>query len=231
MNSLKMNRFEDFVIDQPYQKNGSDLACISAASPNGNHSGDWESHYLETFKTNIREYLRKKQNGRCAYCRLRIHDNEAQAEIEHIVPKQKKAEWMYDTFNLCLSCKSCNTKKGYQKEIIEDNEVTQLPRDSSSYLIIHPYLDQYSQHIELVEEVLYKGLTDKGRYTIELCKLNRFELAAARAEGVIEHDSTLYSKWMLLLVNEENQRLIDNVDKLIKRISELIDEYKELHAS
>ena len=224
-----MNKLEDFIIDAPYQKTEEDRACIAAVSPRVNRKEDWEDKCLNEFKSNLRDYLWDKQNGRCAYCRIRIHDSEASPEIEHIVPKDKKADWMYEPFNLCLSCKMCNTKKGHTKRIVVDESVTQLPMDSDSYLLIHPYLDRYSEHIELVEDVLYKGLTEKGRYTIDLCKLNRFQLAAARADEKIRQESSAYAKLMLTLVNVEHKTLVDNIDKFIKRIKECIDEYKEIN--
>ena len=223
-----MNRLEDFIIDTPYQKTDDDRACIAAVSPGENRAEDWKDRRLNGFKSSLREYLSVKQHSRCAYCRLRIHDNEASPEIEHIVPKDKKADWMYEPFNLCLSCKMCNTKKGHTKQIVVDESVTQLPTDATSYLLIHPYLDRYSEHIELVEDVLYKGVTEKGKYTIELCKLNRFELAATRADEKIRHKSSAYTKLMLTLVNVEHKTLVDNIDKFIKRIKECIDEYKEI---
>lgn len=224
-----MNKFEDFVIDSPYQNTESDKEGIAKASPNGNHKEDWASNHLDDYKKHLRDYLREKQHSRCAYCRLRIHENEATAEIEHIVPKDKKPEWMYDAFNLCLSCKLCNTKKGHVKKIIVDDNVVSLPKDSKSYLLIHPYLDHYSEHIEFVEKVLYKGLTEKGRYTIKLCNLNRYELAVERADQAIIHDASSYGGLMLALVDENHKILVDKVDRLMEGIRKRIKEYKELN--
>lgn len=222
-----MEKIEDFIINEPYQKTHEDERDISKASPHGYHKEDWTSSHLDGFKNRLRDHLREQQHRRCAYCRLRIHENEATAEIDHIVPKDKKPLWMYDTFNLCLSCKLCNTKKGHSKKIVENDNMTSVPQNSDAYLIVHPYLDQYSEHIELVDDMLYKGVSDKGKYTIELCGLNRYQLAEARAEQIIIHDSSRYVKLMLALVDDDHRILVDNIDKLIENIKKIIKEYRE----
>lgn len=228
---MSMNQIEDFIIDEPYQKTSEDNDCISKASPHACHKKDWTSPHLDGFKNNLREYLRQQQHRRCAYCRLRFHETEATAEIEHIVPKDKKPDWMYETFNLCLSCKMCNTKKGHTKPIIRDESAHYLPKLSDDYLIVHPYLDKYSQHIELVDDILYKGVTEKGKYTIKVCELNRFMLAAERVEQKIIHDAKFYIKFMLAMVDDNHRILVDNIEKFIEYIKERIEEYKEQNST
>lgn len=153
----------------------------------------------------------------------------ATSEIEHIVPKSKRPQWMYEPFNLCLSCKLCNGIKGYKKRILEDRaaNASSLPRLSDDYKLIHPYLDRYSEHIELVDGVLYRGKSEKGKYTIWLCGLDRYQVAAERADTLISRNVNYYVRIMLLISNPDYAQYVKNIDALKKSIEKMIEEYME----
>ena len=133
---------------------------------------------------------------------------------------------MYEPFNLCLSCKLCNTKKGHVKKTLVDEAVDVLPRDSASYKMIHPHLDRYSENIEFVGDVLYRGISDKGKYTISLCELNRYEVAAARAMELIKQSVIDETKIILLLTEKGNEALVDDMNVFLEDIKERIRVYK-----
>lgn len=220
-----MKDLEDFVIAAPYTKTVEDNALIKQASPKDNHSSDWENPCLDEFKQRARDYYRKKQNRRCAYCRTVIRTSQASPEIEHIIPKSDKPAWMYEPFNLCLSCKMCNTKKS-TKKVLKDKTVVSLPKDSDSYKLVHPHIDRYSDHINIIDDILYEGLTKKGKETIRICELNRYELAADRAEDKIKEGKTIDEKALLSLVNHKGKHLINVMEKFEERIHEICAEYK-----
>jgi uncharacterized protein (TIGR02646 family) len=225
-----MNEFEDFIIDSPYELTDSDKLAICQASPDCISYKDWEKTCLADFKKRIRTYYQQKQHRRCAYCRTKVRESQASAEVEHIVPKSKKEKWMYETFNMCYSCKLCNTEKGYKKRILSNEDVTSLPQKSGDYLLIHPHIDKYSDHIEIVDNVLYKGITNKGKKTISICGLNRYDLAAERAEDVIRLNGSKVEGYLLSLVDaDRNRDLVDVVFRYKERIHEICDEYKALH--
>lgn len=222
-----MDAFEDFIIDTPYSLTEDDKMAINKASPDQKDGEHWKKDCLDDFKKRFRKYMLRKQHYRCAYCRLEIHDNEANAEIEHIVPKNLKPDWMYEPFNLCLSCKLCNTKKGHTKKILIDEEIKVLPKEKDAYLLVHPHLSRYSEHIELIDGIIYQGKTKEGLYTIWLCELDRYEVAAARAMKLIEHDHGMnrYTRILLMMQDENNKKLINNVDAFIERINDRIGEF------
>ena len=220
-----MKDLEDFVIAAPYTKTVEDNALIKQASPKGNHSSDWENPCLDEFKQRARDYYRKKQNRRCAYCRTVIRTSQASPEIEHIIPKSDKPAWMYEPFNLCLSCKMCNTKKS-TKKVLKDKTVVSLPKDSDSYKLVHPHIDRYSDHINIIDDILYEGLTKKGKETIRVCELNRYELAADRAEDKIKEGKPIDEKALLSLGNHKGKPLINVMEKFEERIHEICAEYK-----
>lgn len=222
-----MNKFEDFIIDKPYELTADDKEAIKKASPDEKKGEHWKDPCLDGFKKNIRTYYKKKQNECCAYCRTEIQDNQASPEIEHIIPKDLKADWMYMPFNLCLSCKLCNTKKGHTKPVLKDDSLTDLPTTSDQYLLIHPHLDKYSDNIELVDGILYKGISDKGVHTIYLCELDRYELAAARASEVLKRDADSITRFLLLVSDANNQKLLNNLDAFLEKIKGRAKRYKE----
>ena len=222
-----MKATEDFVIDHPYELTDEDAQNIREASPGEKDKSHWEKDCLSGFKRRFRLSMIQKQYYRCAYCRLELHPNEVTPEIEHIVPKDLKPDWMYETFNLCLSCKLCNTKKGYRKSVLKDETAEELPRDSESYLIIHPHIDRYSDNIEFVGDILYRGISDKGKYTVSLCELNRYEVAAARAMELIKEGAIDETKTIFLLSDKNNQVLVDDLNAFLKEIRVRIRIYKE----
>lgn len=217
---------EDFVINRPYDLTGEDLMAIEEASPVEKDKGDWEKNVWMGLREGLGGICFLKQNYRCAYCRLELHTNEVTPEIEHIVPKNLKPNWMYEPFNLCLSCKLCNTKKGHRKKTLVDESVEELPHDAKAYKLIHPHLDKYSENIEFIGDILYRGISDKGRYTIWLCELNRYEVAAARAMELIKQGVIDETRTILMLTDEDNQKLVDDLDEFLEVIKNRIRTYK-----
>lgn len=222
-----MREIEDFLIGCPYTLTEDDRQSIILASPDVKNKDHWDNKCLDGFKGRFRSYMLLQQNYRCVYCRLELHPNEVTPEIEHIVPKSLKPNWMYEPFNLCLSCKLCNTIKGHKKETLVNEKVEDIPYDSGSYKMIHPYLDKYSENIELVGNVLYRGVTDKGRYTIRLCELNRYRLAAVRAMEQIKSEVSSERKTLLLLAEHGNDALVDNMNALLEEIRNRINVFKQ----
>lgn len=142
--------------------------------------------------------------------------------IEHIVPKSVHPEWMYEPFNLCVACPNCNSAKN-SLEVLENKEIADLPTESSDYLIIHPHIDRYFDNIEIVDGLLYKGLTKKGEYTIKLCNLTRPELLSERARVFIQQEQKPDSYSKLLITYIHNFRWIGDMDNLLDEIKNLMN--------
>lgn len=221
-----MTNDEDFVIAAPYEKTADDDALIRQASPVENKAKDWKKSCLKEFKQRVRDYYRIAQNRRCAYCRTIIKTSQASPEVEHIIHKDDKPNWMYEPLNLCVSCKMCNTKKG-TKKVLNDGDVVALPVDSKSYILIHPHIDRYSEHINILDDIFYEGLTDKGRETIRICELNRYELAADRADDKFRKELPAQEKELFALAMHEGHSLVNVMEKFKERIHEICNDYKQ----
>lgn len=212
----------DFLITSPYAMTSADIKAVSKASKGKPQKEDWENSSLKAYKDRVRQYYRQQQNRKCVYCRMDVSSATGYFHIEHIVPKSVHPEWMYEPFNLCLACPQCNSAKNIQ-EVLDNTDITDLPTESSDYLIIHPHIDRYFDNIEIVDGLLYKGLTKKGEYTIKLCNLTRPELLSERARVFIQQEQEPDSYSKLLITYIHNFRWIGDMDNLLDEIKNLMN--------
>ncbi|WP_019390479.1 HNH endonuclease [Priestia filamentosa] len=200
---------------------------------NSNH--DWEHEQSADFKKKLREYLDTEFEGKCFYCQTELDQGNAAFEIDHIVHKGKYKWFTFRPENLTLSCRLCNTFKS-KKETLNINlqskkyKFVDYPQNSCDFEIIHAYIDNYDDHIELEEEVFYKakGGSDKGKKTIEICSLHRLKLAEDKAKALLIKNQTRKQEALGLgqsitsLCDGGTQEQIDNLIR--KRIEDLSDE-------
>lgn len=76
--------------------------------------------------------------------------------------------------NYVLSCPTCHRIKGGTEPVSEDGTV----------LILHPYKDGYRNEIKIGTDGRVYGITDAGKSTVEIMRLNRPELVAYRASNI-----------------------------------------------
>ncbi len=129
--------------------------------------------------SNIPVFLRKlvirRAKNICEYCNLSQKGQEATFHIDHIKPIASGGETIAE--NLALACVSCSLRKGAKEKAI-DSETNQ------EVSLFHPRFDDWNKHFEW-NGVLLKGLTAKGRVTIDLLKLNRRVILAIREEEIL----------------------------------------------
>lgn len=215
------SELSDFIISPPYVLSDKDNADIFKASHGHPRKEDWESKCLDSFKGHVRTYYKKLQNYKCAYCRMDISMATSYFTIDHVVPKSTHEEWMYNPINLCLSCAVCNSSKN-NKNVLKRDNYESLPTETSEYIIVHPHKDRYSDHIEIIDGLLYKGLTPKGVNTIEICNLTRIGLLTERAKNIIKTEKGgVFAKLMAICTC--NPFLIKDMDELIESIKDLIE--------
>ncbi len=138
----------------------------------------WGDDDISDIRSHIRDFYRREQNGKCAYCRKDISLYSASnCQVEHIVAKSLNLDFIYESKNLCVICADCNEIKRDQETrsevpIVTTRSISRYPRSSSAFKIIHPHFDCFDDHIFEVNGY-YLDLTKKGGYTILYCKLNR----------------------------------------------------------
>jgi hypothetical protein len=127
--------------------------------------------------------------------------------------------------NLCVACPTCNEFKG-TTEVLNDPETTTYPETSTGFKIIHPMYDKYSEHIELVGDVLYRGKTDKGNFTINTCHLYRVDLAEERVDmkNYAENKGNIIAELIKLIRMPDTY--VDDKEKFKEIVTEAVNGYK-----
>lgn len=223
-----MTELEDYIVKNPYQPTDEEKQAISELNVKGLVPDDWNSgkNGITTFKDHLREYMYYEQNCRCAYCRIELPIACCFLQREHIVPKNPHPQWMFEPRNLCFTCDRCNNYKN-DIEVLSNPAAAVYPTDSKDFLIINPFIDKYSEHIELKEGILYVGKTPKGKFTIKTCHLYNLEFALERAKKRMEKENpdTVMTQFLVLLSTVTSP--IEEMNKAKKNIKKIVEMYKK----
>ncbi|WP_448698136.1 HNH endonuclease [Mucilaginibacter sp. AW1-3] len=152
----------------------------------------WNDPTLDGIKQKIKDYYLGPDDGRCCYCRERFRAvHRMGVDLEHILPKSIFNDFMFEIFNLNISCKRCNMsiKRNRTDFLVDASTIRLRAQQSDQYQFIHPNLDIYRQHMSYVafalddqDMVKYTPLKPKGQYTYDFFRLyekevNSFNLA------------------------------------------------------
>jgi hypothetical protein len=126
-------------------------------------------------KKNVKDHYIRAQDYQCPYCLQRIEvDHNGAWDAEHIIPRKTHPQFTFESYNLCVSCKDCNSAKS-DKKVSYARIKEKFSCSSDDYLICHPHFDEYSEHIKVVSVAgFYMPRTPKGKALIETCGLLRF---------------------------------------------------------
>lgn len=168
------------------------------ADPSFKHQ-NWKEDDLLAFRSVVRDYYREVQLGNCAFCKGPASIRSAQnCQVEHIVPKSIRREFIFEPKNLCVICADCNEIKRAQEvmaqipeTLVKGDGVKRYPKSSKAFLIVHPHFDDWDHHIIKFGQ-LYVDLSDKGSFTISACVLNR-KIRKFGWEAVITDEGALRS--------------------------------------
>ena len=183
----------------------------------------WSQGY-KTFKSNIRGHLKLEQNGRCAFCRLRISTGTSWSNLEHLVSKSDYPQHKFEPDNLVYCCTRCNMSKtkGNTLSNPNANKILQIfPRNSIGFIIINPYFDDYQNHIDFLDDIIIVGAqnSSKGPETIRLYKLFRPELAEDRAFELQLNQKTVNQNLLNRLTQKNiTQTTIDQINNVIAQL-------------
>lgn len=200
-----------------------DVIAKKRADPAFDHR-QWRDDDLMALRSYVRAHYRAAQLGKCAYCRQPVSlQAAANCHVEHIVPKSLYPEFIFEPKNLCVVCADCGeVKRDQETKREEPNTLSggkrrkRYPTSAAAFLVVHPHFDDYDEHIEIVRG-MYIDRSDKGHFTIGICRLNR----KTRAYG-----------WLAPFIDEEEvqdaaRRLLDAPDRrarqaAIRRLSEAL---------
>lgn len=147
---------------------------------------DMENQEINSFRKAVRTYYLSEQKNTCFYCKQYIFSkNGLHWQVEHILPKSLFPQFLFEPKNLIIICPDCNGPKGNQNTHVNGLSACSqknYPRSSGRFTIIHPFFDQYQEHIHKIpakhcdypDHYFLRGLTPKGKATVKMCDLNRF---------------------------------------------------------
>ncbi|WP_232708579.1 MULTISPECIES: HNH endonuclease [Vibrio] len=205
------------MIEIPIEYNNEESRIVEGFKARDNKSStDWNSEEFTEIKANIKANYKSVQEYKCPYCAVTYPVTHGMAwDIEHIISKDNKVQFMFEPRNLCVACKDCNGAKS-SKNVLENPNRRRFPTNSRDYKIVHPHFDIYGEHINaVVPGSFYRPLTNKGEFTIITCRLLRFYGVVQREQPDQEIDDLAKA-----LIGSEG--IVRNViqNELVRRITE-----------
>ncbi len=123
-------------------------------------------------KKSEREYVFRRAQGRCEFCRSPAAFAHQSFSLEHIRPRSRQGK--ESPANLALSCQGCNNHK-YNRTKARD------PVSNEEVRLFHPRRDRWAFHLAWTDDATQiLGLTAIGRATVEALQLNRVALVNLR---------------------------------------------------
>lgn len=174
-------------------------------------------------RANIRNFYLLQQNNHCCYCKmLKQEDHGLVWDVEHIIPKAPYPQFLFEPYNLAVSCKECNISKDNQETLVNTTSTQQgYPMQGDKYLIIHPHFDNYDEHIEVIRfpngKIIHcvKGDSKKGKETFNKCNLFRFMSAALSwnsfNECLVNNVSNIIDNCPIEAMTKENLKMVMEV--------------------
>ena len=117
----------------------------------------------------LRRLVIVRAQGRCEYCHIAEAETYFGCEADHII--SEKHGGLTDEANLALACVACNRAKG--------SDIATKADDGRVVELFHPRSHSWAEHFA-IEGLRIVGLTDIGRATVRLLKLNAPERLAER---------------------------------------------------
>lgn len=146
------------------------------------------------FKNRVLEDGLVIQHEKCSWCMLPVGEiGRRTAHRDHIAPKSKHPQWTFLPINLVISCEYCN---GFAvKGSIDTIETSAASYEDCAFYVIHPYLDDPSQHLSFLpmddgSKILIQSLSTKGTWTIEKLKLDTPGATIERAKEYLYQQHT-----------------------------------------
>lgn len=119
-------------------------------------------------RSRLRAYLVQEQKSICCYCCSSLKADASDAHNEHIRPRSSYPNDSMDYDNLVASCNNGNTCGAAKKDSYD------------SRLFVSPLQDDCEEHFVYLEDGRIKGITEQGRYTVDVLKLNQRSLVNQR---------------------------------------------------
>lgn len=127
---------------------------------------------MSSVPAELRRQVLQRAAGACEYCGLSQAGQEATFHVDHISPVRHGGQTVPE--NLALACVSCSLHKAARQSAPD-------PLSGQDVPLYHPRRDRWQDHFRW-EGVRVVGVTDRGRATVALLKMNRPLIISIREE-------------------------------------------------
>ena len=114
----------------------------------------------------VRQTVAKRAQFRCEYCKIFERYAFLPFHIEHIISIKHGGQSTED--NLAYACSICNLNKG-------SDIATIIEKDIKPIRFFHPRIDNWTEHFKVENTGIITPLTNIGKATIKIFKLNHPE--------------------------------------------------------
>ena len=133
----------------------------------------WNDTKMKPIKHRISVSCLTEQECCCAFCEGIL--KEGDAPIEHITPKGRTPDFVFEPDNLVVSCTSCNSPSIKGENPTIQGAVNPVYRDNN-FIIVHPRIDNPDQHIRFLDADRttfdWNNCSPKGQFTINFFHWN-----------------------------------------------------------
>ncbi len=175
----------------------------------------------------VQKILQNIYHLKCAYCEKKLLD--ASKPIEHYRPKRGGYYWLaYSWDNLLLSCTECNTAKGnkfpvkntkvnYNDETFEDiHALGSTYDDLEEPCLVNPEKEDIVDKLQFDKKGKIDTDDERVQKTIDICQLNRDELAKQRENVYIDFLQDMEGHYEYYKIKKDVTRFVPTVQKFIE---------------
>lgn len=179
----------------------TEALCAAKEGPEGR-----ERKFRPEIWRELKQYLFELFYGKCAYCEAYVEDV-SEGDVEHYRPKRGVTGcedhpgyyWLaYEPSNLFPACEKCNRFPGKTNRFpVRDDAWARCPEEMEHErpLLLNPYEHDPRKHLSFLPLQLdpqapdlplsyVQGVTDEGKTSVEVYRLNRHKLAERRGEAL-----------------------------------------------
>lgn len=158
-----------------YAFSKEELDCIKEAKNN------WGSqkNCIGILKDLLNTHFDTLQGDKCCFCGL-LYNRTGRGEIEHIAPKGESLypQFSYHRNNLAKACQLCNSSS--MKHTYDSVAVLDPVYENCQFKIVHPYLDDHSQHYKFGLGLLKVTISVVNNSPQAIESIGLFELASEK---------------------------------------------------
>jgi len=157
-----------------YKPNNKEIGLISKTNFN---LSDWGHKKYSSLKNNIKEHHLLKQKDRCAFCRKVLEGDGYHEDIEHIIAKSRRKQWMFTIKNLVVTCRPCNRLKNADNNLAKTFRMKKkFPEDQLAFTTLNPHFESWNEHLTIKDIFIEAKSGSKGLETIKLYRLYRYQV-------------------------------------------------------